>query len=429
MGCGTSSVDVIQKKEEITNKENLISYNKFFQEGELNPTIKKITQNNEDLLKGIPLQKRTFFYHKEKLIYGEDVQIEYKNFSFPFNDKHKEEFKKQICAFLNSKGGRIFIGITDDKIVNGISLNYHEKDKNTNDIVNLTYDFYPKCRTYVDVCFIPIKSKDNKYIKNLYVIKIIVSQGETNQLYSYTSKGFMSYLRLKGQCIFLTAEEIKKELSKRDKDPEKQINPNEFKDPEPDNPELVIANKDFEPQSKSLNLKDKNISSFENNKQQSNLNDNNINNYENNDEDYVFNELMNEEENEEDENFEKEGNNGIKARGNSGLYHRGLRGNSRGKRGGYNGRKKYNNFNNNFQIFPVKIKVSSLTGINPSIQELYSIFGYVKCRKKFINKGKKVFGFLNFNKKEDANLFMNNFNYNISPNYEFILIPKFESFE
>ena len=236
-----------------------------------NPTIKEITQNNEDLLKGIPLQKRTFFYHKEKLIYGEDVQIEYKNFSFPFNDKHKEEFKKQICAFLNSKGGRIFIGITDDKIVNGISLNYHEKDKNTNDIVNLTYDFYPKCRTYVDVCFIPIKSKDNKYIKNLYVIKIIVSQGETNQLYSYTSKGFMSYLRLKGQCIFLTAEEIKKELSKREKDPEKQINPNEFKDPEPDNPELVIANKDFEPQSKSLNLKDKNISSFENNKQQSNL--------------------------------------------------------------------------------------------------------------------------------------------------------------
>ena len=48
------------------------------------------------------------------------MQIEYKNYSFPFNVKHKEQFKKQICAFLNSKGGRIFIGITDDKVVNVI---------------------------------------------------------------------------------------------------------------------------------------------------------------------------------------------------------------------------------------------------------------------------------------------------------------------
>ena len=385
---------------------------------------KKQIKNNLDMVKGIPLQKRTFFYIKEKLIYGEDMQIEYKNYSFPFTDKHKEQFKKQICAFLNSKGGRIFIGVTDDKVVNGILLNYHEKDKNTNEIVNLTYDFYPKCRTYVDVSFIPIKNKDNKYIKNLYVIKIIISQGETNQLYSYTSKGFMSYLRLKGQCIFLSAEEIKKELLRRDKYPEKQINPNEFKDPEPDNPELVIANKALEKQFKSMNLNDKNISSFGYNKQQLNSNYNNIN-YENDDEDYEFDELMDEEENEDFEEWENEENNEIRGRGNLSLGYRGLRGNMMGKRGGYNGGKRYNSN----KIFPVKIKISSLTGINPSIQELNIIFGSLKCRKKFINKGKKVFGFLNFNTKEEAIFFINNFNYNVCPNYEFRLIPKFENFE
>ena len=426
MGCGTSSVNVIQKKEE-TNQENHISNKSFDQEGEPNQKLKEISkrqiQNKDYFLKGIPLQKRTFFYLKEKLIYGEDMQIEYKNYSFPFNDKHKEQFKKQICAFLNSKGGRIFIGITDDKVVNGILLNYHEKDKNTNEIVNLTYDFYPKCRTYIDVSFVPIKNKDNKYIKNLYVIKIIVSQGETNQLYSITSKGFMSYLRLKGQCIFLTAEEIKKELAKREKDPEKQMNPNEFKDPEPDNPELVLDNKSLEQQYKSMNINDKNVCSFENNKQQLNLNYNNK--YEDNNEDYEFNELMNEDENEEDEKWEDGGNNGIRERGNSGLNNRGLRVNRRGKRGAYNGRKRYINF----KRFPVKINIFALTGINPSIQEMYNIFGFIKCRKKFINKGKKVFGFLNFNTKEEANTFINNFDYNICPNYEFRLIPKFENFE
>ena len=63
MGCGTSSVDEIQKKEENISKKN------FSHEGELNPTFNEINkrhiQNNENLVKGIPLQKRTFFYLKE----------------------------------------------------------------------------------------------------------------------------------------------------------------------------------------------------------------------------------------------------------------------------------------------------------------------------------------------------------------------------
>ena len=209
--------------------------------------IKKRTKNyknvNINSVKGIPLKDRKFFYDNERLIFGEDMFIEYKNYIFPFSDKNKEEFKKQICSFLNSKGGRIYIGISDDKVVHGNLLNYHEKDKNTNEIVNLTYDFFPKCRTKVDVTFIPIKNKDNKYIKNLYVIKIIVSQGDTDTLYSITNKGgFISYLRLKGQCALLTAEEIKKELINRDKNPEKPISPKEFNDPQPDNPELNNKN-------------------------------------------------------------------------------------------------------------------------------------------------------------------------------------------
>ena len=40
---------------------------------------KIIKRNNLELVKGIPLKMRTFFYEKEKLIFGEDNQIEYKD--------------------------------------------------------------------------------------------------------------------------------------------------------------------------------------------------------------------------------------------------------------------------------------------------------------------------------------------------------------
>ena len=51
---------------------------------------------------------------------------------------------------------------------------------------------------------------------NLYVLKIIVMPGEPYNLYSIHNKGgYISSLRLPGQCINLTAEEIYSELMKR----------------------------------------------------------------------------------------------------------------------------------------------------------------------------------------------------------------------
>ena len=387
-----------------------------------------INTHGLNLVKGIPLQKRTFFYNKERLIYGEDMQIEYKNYSFPFTEMHKEEFKKQICGFLNSKGGRIFIGINDDKIVNGILLKYHDRDKNTNEIVNLTYDFYPKCRTNIDVNFIPIKNKDNKYIKNLYVIKIIVSQGEPNQLYSYTTRGFNSYLRLKGQVINLTAEEIRNELFKRAKNPEKKINKKEFEDPQPDNPDLIIDINSLEKQFTNMNLnnnqnnqKNQNTNKINNNQNnQKNHNLNFINNKNKIENDDDFDEEYNEFSDDEEEEEEEEENVPSRGRGR-GRGNRGNRGAKRQER-----REQERNINKISKIrYTVKAIIITKTGKNPTRKELNSIFSGAKnCKKKFILNIKKPFGFLNFTNVQDANLFIKNFNYN-SNLYEIRLNPKF----
>ena len=200
--------------------------------------INKILRN----LKEIPLKNRTSFYKEEQLNEGEDEFTEFKNYYLPLEEDKVEELKRQFCAFLNNKGGRLYIGINDQKIVKGVILNYKECDDLRNLLVNFTYDFYPKCRLdKIKVYFIPIKNmKDNKFINDLYVVKIIIMQGEPYILYSMTTKGFKSAIRLQGQCANLTAEEITKEIIRRGKLGELQnfeysndVN-EQFNDPEPE---------------------------------------------------------------------------------------------------------------------------------------------------------------------------------------------------
>ena len=200
--------------------------------------------NFEEILKKlreIPLKNRTSFYKDEQLTEGEDEFTEFKNYYLPLTEEKINELKRQFCAFLNNKGGRLYLGINDKKIVKGIILSYKKCDGLRNLLINYTYDFYPKCRLdKIKVYFIPVKNmEDNKFINNLYVVKVIVFQGEPNILYSMTNKGFNSAIRLQGQCANLTAEEITKEIIRRGKLGElnkyENLNINEqFNDPEPE---------------------------------------------------------------------------------------------------------------------------------------------------------------------------------------------------
>ena len=185
----------------------------------------------------IELKKRTFLYLNEKLSEGESLDVEYKNFFFPFKPFQEEEIREQICGMLNSKGGRIYIGINDEKIVKGIFINYKQRDLVRNKIVNSTYEFFPNCRTKkIDVLFLPVKNfLTNLYRPSLYVIKIIVHQGDTTRLYSLTSKrGYNAMIRLPGQVATLSAQEIEEEIIKRHQDPDRPIDESAFVDPEPE---------------------------------------------------------------------------------------------------------------------------------------------------------------------------------------------------
>ncbi len=237
--------DLFSSEVDIKNK-NYNTYPKSFEISNFSLTNNLIDEgfNIDETLKKvkeIPLKNRTSFYKDEQLTEGEDEFTEFKNYYLPLTEEKGNELKRQFCAFLNNKGGRLYLGINDQKIVKGIILNYKKCDGLRNLLVNYTYDFYPKCRLdKIKVYFIPIKSlKDNKFINDLYVVKVIVLQGEPNILYSMTNKGFNSAIRLQGQCANLTAEEITKEIIRRGKLGEfnkyenLNIN-NQFNDPEPE---------------------------------------------------------------------------------------------------------------------------------------------------------------------------------------------------
>jgi hypothetical protein len=73
-------------------------------------------------------------------------------------------------------------------------------------------------------------------VKNLFVIKIIVRQGDTDRVYSMTNKGINAYMRMPGQCLLLTAEETTDFIIKRKQAPGKVVDEKEFADPLPEKP-------------------------------------------------------------------------------------------------------------------------------------------------------------------------------------------------
>ena len=218
-------------------------------------SIKEISENKiikEEMNK--PLDQRTSLYLDEEIKENQNEVIEFNNYPLPFakNGDVEENLKRQICGFLNTKGGRLYIGINGEKKVTGIELNSKNRDISRNEIINLTYGFHPNCRTekiYVD--FIPVKNANTQeFISKRYVVKIRVYPGDPDALYSFTTKGYHSTIRRNNKCVELDSTEIYNEIIERDeikkikdqdniifkenniRDPVPEINENEEEDDE-----------------------------------------------------------------------------------------------------------------------------------------------------------------------------------------------------
>jgi len=181
---------------------------------------------------------RTSFYNKEFVQFVEGTNIEYKNYYLPFTPTIEFNLKKQISAFLNANGGRIYLGINDNKIVYGMRLTPKERDFLKVEIQsNYLRNFYPDCRQFIQIHYVPVKEETTKkYLKNSYVVKIIVRQGEPDRLYRCEKTSFKAFIRLDGLSATLDAQRIEEEIVKRKESPRKRANLDDFIDPEPEQP-------------------------------------------------------------------------------------------------------------------------------------------------------------------------------------------------
>ena len=203
-----------------------------------NSLSQNLSQSFSQHLENIPLKDRKYFIINEILNQDEDIETEYKDYFFENNGLPNDLayiIKKTICAMLNNKGGRIYFGINDHKVVKGMKLFYEQKDKIRLYLLNLTSFFYPEVKSSkISVHFIPIKDSNQNFLVNIYVIKMIVKQGDTKKLYSISNKVYESYMRVQGMNSTLPIQEIEKEIIERNSNPKKQIPDKEFEDPEPE---------------------------------------------------------------------------------------------------------------------------------------------------------------------------------------------------
>ena len=164
------------------------------------------------------LENRTFFFYGEILSQGEDQFTEFKDYP-DIDNRLRQNLIRQYLGFLNSKGGFIYLGITDLKEVKGMNLNYKECDNQRSNLFNLTNNFYPRSRLdKIEISFIPvIAQKTLKKIQDLYVVKIHISAGDPSSLYvAGNSKHEMySAIRRQTQVLNLTLEEMQTEIIKR----------------------------------------------------------------------------------------------------------------------------------------------------------------------------------------------------------------------
>ena len=216
------------------------SFELILQRGNSSQVIKQVQSGREE----VELHNRTRFVEGEQLAADESNTIEYKNYSYPFNGILKKVLQKTICSFLNSKGGRLYIGVRDDdKSVCGLTLTCKDRDCLRLEIANLLDYFYPNIthEDFVRVDFIQVHSRENKPIPGRVVAKIIVRQGDLEEIYSTSREALKCYIRKDGFCKNLDSGQIVSVIKKKLKQVvDSGINPKEFDDPKPEKLEEIL---------------------------------------------------------------------------------------------------------------------------------------------------------------------------------------------
>ncbi|MEN2465621.1 ATP-binding protein [Ornithinibacillus sp. JPR2-1] len=157
----------------------------------------------------------------------EDHEYEFKETSHnPPREIIKKNVAENTVSFLNSHGGRIFYGISNDRIVKGLAATPEEID----DIQKLIHDRLRKIEPAVSgnrytINFHEVYDKNSNIVNDVYILEIVVPVPTVYERHNiYFSDGKYLYVRLKGAKHKLTGPEtvsfIQDKLTKKELDHE-----------------------------------------------------------------------------------------------------------------------------------------------------------------------------------------------------------------
>nr|WP_243277409.1 ATP-binding protein [Clostridium tepidum] len=152
----------------------------------------------------------------EKFNLIEDYQCEFKEIKGPsFKNVINSTISEYIASFLNSSGGSIYYGITDDGIIKGIKLDGHNIDEVNKLIYNNLANIYPSISPdYFQIEYHSVYNKEDKIIDNLYIVQVTVPVSPDKKNI-YFIKGTELFIRVKGVTKKLIGTEIVTYIQKR----------------------------------------------------------------------------------------------------------------------------------------------------------------------------------------------------------------------
>lgn len=140
----------------------------------------------------------------------EDQTIEFKEIKGN-NPKQsiQKPLDKYIISFLNSEGGSIYWGITDDGIVKGVKLTTSNKDDINKSIVAVINNIVPSIDpTKVQVTYHAVENMEDHY-----VLEVCVSKSRLDSL--YFNKSDETWVRLNGVSRYLKGLELQEYILER----------------------------------------------------------------------------------------------------------------------------------------------------------------------------------------------------------------------
>jgi predicted HTH transcriptional regulator len=118
-------------------------------------------------------------------------------------------------SFLNGKGGRIYYGISDDRVVKGVKVTPEKNDEINRIIYSNLSNIQPAVSPdYYEIIYHPVGSEDGSEINELFVIEISVPITNDQSAVFYVN-GTELHVRVNGVKKKLIGTEITSYIKKR----------------------------------------------------------------------------------------------------------------------------------------------------------------------------------------------------------------------